>query len=68
MATRLKKILKEIGISQQNLADSIGINPGRLSLICNGKDRPRRSEISPIEDYFLLPIDELIEKERNHVS
>ena len=63
---RLKKILKKAGITQRSFAETVNINPARISLICSGKDLPRPSEIPPIEDYFLVPIDELIEKESRH--
>ena len=60
--TQLKEILKEVGISQQNLADSINVNAGRLSLIVNEKDMPTESEARKLENYFMLPIDSLLER------
>lgn len=58
----LKEILREIGLTQIELAESTRINPARVSLILTEKATPSVNESKKLENYFLMPIEELLER------
>ncbi len=62
---RVKEYRIEKGVSQMDLASSIGVSKGIISLWENGLREPTLSNLIALADYFDLSLDELVG--RNHV-
>ena len=58
----MKKIMNEVGLSQYRLAKSTSMNQARISLILNDKVKPTDREQKMIEDFFLMPIENLLQE------
>jgi transcriptional regulator with XRE-family HTH domain len=60
--TYLEEIMKPTGLSQYRLAKITPLNQARISLILNRKSLPTEKEIKILEQFFKLPIENLLEK------
>ena len=65
MKLRLKPILRLRGISQQALADAIGVNKSFISDIANGKKLPGTENLAAIADALDVDIGQLVESTRS---
>ena len=59
-AHNLKELRLERGIGQVELAKSIGVSKGIISLWENGKREPTLHYVMIIAEYFEISIDELV--------
>lgn len=59
ISNRIKQLRNEKGISQQELADYLGIGRTSLSKIENTKYNPSARIIQKTSDYFKLPIGDI---------
>ena len=55
--------MKELEITQSELAEWTGLNQGRISLLCTGKDKPTLSEREELYKFFNLAPKILLDKE-----
>ena len=58
-AERLKDLRDEAGISQEKLADELGVSHGIISFWETGKREPKLSNLVLIAEYFGVSIDYL---------
>lgn len=56
---RFKDLREEKGISQEKLADELGVSHGIISFWENGKREPKLSNLILIAEYFGVSIDYL---------
>lgn len=55
--------MKELKITQSELAKWTGLNQGRISLLCTGKDKPTLTEREKLYKLFNLAPEILLDKE-----
>ncbi len=58
-AERFKELREEAGISQEKLADALGVSHGIISFWETGKREPKLSNLVIIAEYFGVSIDYL---------
>jgi transcriptional regulator with XRE-family HTH domain len=68
LAARLSKAIVDSGKSMKEIARELGVSPGHLSDLKNGKKRPRPTTIRKIADYFEFDVAELVMGEFQAVS
>ena len=56
---KIKDLREEMGISQEKLADELGVSHGIISFWENGKREPKLSNLVLIAEYFGVSIDYL---------
>jgi len=59
IGNRIARARKLRGVTQQQLADALGIDRASLSQIETGRYSPRADTIRKLSDYFQLPIGDL---------
>lgn len=59
-ATRLSKAIVDSGKHMKEIAQELGVSPGHLSDLKNGKKRPRPTTIRKIASYFGFDVAELM--------
>ncbi|WP_160394941.1 helix-turn-helix transcriptional regulator [Paenibacillus sp. MMS18-CY102] len=59
IGNRISRIRKQRGITQQQLADALGIDRASLSQIETCRYSPRAETIRKLSDFFQLPIGDL---------
>lgn len=52
MAERLNQLLESHGMTQQDLADVLGVSQTAVYSWCNGKKTPRMDKVDKIAEYF----------------
>ena len=67
-AARLSKAIVDSGKPMKQIARELGVSPGHLSDLKNGKKRPRPTTIRKIADYFEFDVAELVMGEFRAVS
>ncbi len=67
-ATRLSKAIVDSGKQMKEIAQELGVSPGHLSDLKNGKKRPRPTTIRKIASYFGFDVAELVMGEFQAVS
>lgn len=55
-----KQLMKEKKISQQNLADKLGVHQTLISQWCTGKGCPTIHQVSAISECLCVPIEKII--------
>lgn len=60
MGDKLKKLLKEKGITQVELADNVGASQAFISYVIRGFKQPSITLLKRIADYLNVSVDELI--------
>lgn len=73
LGNRISRLRKHRGITQQQLANALGIDRASLSQIETGRYSPRAETIRKLSDYFQLPIGDLfynpsLEADRERLS
>lgn len=69
MAERLNQLLESHGMTQQDLADVLGVSQTAVYSWCNGKKTPRMDKVDKIAEYFnvkrsyILGLDDDAEKQ-----
>ena len=63
MRSMLGNFMKELKITQSELAKWTGLNQGRISLLCTGKDKPTLTEREKLYKLFNLAPEILLDKE-----
>lgn len=56
---QLKKYREAMGLSQQELADRLGVRQSTVGMWENGTNKPRHSTLIKIADFFNVSVDEL---------
>lgn len=59
LGKRIQEIRKQKGISQEALAESVGIEPNNLSRIENGRSYPNPENLAKIADSLNVSVDKL---------
>lgn len=57
---RLKKLVAETGVSQQKLADYLGVTLQSVNYYINGKREPNIATLIKLADYFDVSVDYLV--------
>lgn len=65
---RLKRFIKDKGMTQQILADKLKTTQQTISRYCNGKNEPDIQTLINIADTFDVSIDELVGRNTNYKS
>ena len=63
MRSILGSLMKELSITQSELAQWTGLNQGRISLLCSGKAKPTLTEREKLYRFFNLAPEILLDKE-----
>lgn len=63
LSTNLQLLRKRSRVSQQNIAESIGISRGQLSSYENGFNEPNAETLVAISDHFKLGLDRLLRQD-----
>ncbi len=61
-SSRLKELRKESGLSQQKLADMLGITKSSINMYERGEREPRMDGLEQMSDFFDVDIDYLVGK------
>lgn len=64
----LKRMLREQGLKQKDLAKLVGVSTATVSEWCSGKKMPRMNMLNTICDKLQCPLSELTEIERPSVE
>ena len=57
---KLKKVLEERSIEQQELAQAVGVSQAFMSYVINGLKDPSVAVLKRMADYLKMSVDELI--------
>jgi transcriptional regulator with XRE-family HTH domain len=60
LASRIREAIRASGMSQQTLAETVGMDPTALSKVLSGRRRLSSLELGLIADATDVPVDELL--------